>query len=144
MKLNNKGFSLIEIMLVIIIISVLVAMVAPSLSGRGEQARIAAARTDIEANLTTALDLYEIDSGRYPTTEQGLRALLEKPQSTPIPVNWNGSYLKKKKMPTDPWGQPYVYVAPGIQNKEDFDLSSYGPDGIKSEDDIVNWGSLEN
>ena len=95
--MNKKGFTLIEIMLVIIIIGVLVAMVVPNLAGRGEQARRMAAKADIESNLATALDLYELDSGRFPTTEQGLISLLEKPGSTPVPVNWSGPYLKKKK-----------------------------------------------
>lgn len=135
----KRGFTIIEIMLVVIIIGVLAAMVIPNLSGRGEQARIAAAQADIEANLTTALDLYELENGRYPTTEQGLQALIEAPTATPEPKNWNGPYLKKKQVPVDPWGQDYVYVSPGVHNEGDFDLSSLGPDGVESEDDIVNW-----
>ena len=145
-KEKIKGFTLIEIMLVIIIIGVLVAMVVPNFAGRGEQARRAAAKADIEANLATGLDLYELDNGHYPTTEQGLIALIEKPTSTPVPNNWNGPYLKKKKIPQDPWGRDYVYVSPGIHNTEDYDLYSYGPDGVEGHDDIVNWkdaGSLE-
>ncbi len=140
--MNRKGFTMIEVMLVVIIIGILAAMVVPNLSGRGEQARIAAAKTDIEANIMTALDLYELDNGSYPTSEQGLIALLQKPSSTPVPENWNGPYLKKKKIPVDPWGHQYMYVFPGIHNTEDFDLSSMGPDGVQSEDDIINWGEL--
>ncbi|MFH1360480.1 MAG: type II secretion system major pseudopilin GspG [Candidatus Omnitrophota bacterium] len=141
MRLNaTKGFTLIEIMLVVIIIGILVAMVVPNLAGRGEQARRAAARADIEVNLATALDLYELDNGRYPTTEQGLRAMLEEPSSPPVPMNWSGPYLKKKRIPKDPWGNEYVYVNPGIHNEEEFDLSSNGPDGVEGgDDDIVNW-----
>jgi len=135
----QKGFTIIEVMLVVIIIGIIAAMVIPNLSGRGEQARIAAATTDIEANVSTALDLYEIDSGKYPTTEQGLRALLTEPSSSPVPSAWNGPYLKKKRVPVDPWGNDYVYVAPGVHNTDEYDLSSYGPDGIESEDDITNW-----
>ena len=147
MKQRTKsGFTLIEIMLVIIIIGILVAMVVPNFAGRGEQARRAAARADIEANLSTGLDLYELDSGRYPTTEQGLNALIEKPASAPAPANWNGPYLKKKKIPLDPWGRAYAYVCPGVHNSEGYDLSSHGTDGIESQDDIANWkdtGSVE-
>jgi len=106
MYLNTKkAFTMIEIMLVVIIVGILAAMIIPNLSGRGRQARVAAARADIEANLTTALDLYELDNGRYPTTEQGLRALIRKPFSSPIPKNWNGPYLKKKKEPFRPVGE---------------------------------------
>jgi len=140
---NMRGFTLIEIMLVVIIIGILVAMVVPNMSGRSEQARITAAKTDIESNLSTALDLYESDNGRYPTTQQGLQSLLEKPTSAPIPANWNGPYLKKKKIPKDPWGNDYVYVAPGQHNKDEYDLSSKGPDGAESEDDVVNWGAAK-
>ena len=137
---NKRGFTLIEIMLVVIIIGILVAMVVPNFAGRGEQARRAAAQADIEANLAAALDLYELDNGRYPTTEQGLPALLQEPSSTPVPTNWSGPYLKKKKsLPQDPWNKPYVYLSPGIHNVDDYDLSSLGSDGVESQDDITNW-----
>lgn len=139
MTFKCKAFTLIEIMLVVIIIGILAAMVIPNMAGRGEQARVAAARADIDANLGTALDLYELDNGQYPTTEQGLNALLVKPFSSPMPTNWHGPYLKKKRIPVDPWGREYKYMAPGINNTEEFDLSSYGPDGVESQDDIVNW-----
>lgn len=136
---NKMGFSLIEILLVIVIIGVLAAMVVPNFAGQGEKARRAAAGADIEVNLATALDLYELDNGRYPTTEQGLVALIREPSSSPIPKNWGGSYLKKKKIPKDPWGAEYAYTCPGSNNSEDYDLSSLGADGIESEDDITNW-----
>jgi len=142
-KKNQIGFTMIEIMLVVIIIGILAAMVIPNLSGRGEQARVAASKADIEANIATALDLYELDNGRYPTTEQGLKALVEKPASSPVPENWNGPYLKKKKVPSDPWGRDYVYVSPGVHNQEEYDLSSAGSDGVESQDDIVNWIKAE-
>ncbi len=139
MKRKNKGFTLIEIMLVVIILGILVAMVVPNLAGRGEQAREAAASADIEANLSIALDLYELDNGKYPTSDQGLTALLVEPTTSPVPAHWNGPYLKKKKIPKDPWGANYVYVAPGINNTQEYDLSSLGSDGIESADDITNW-----
>ena len=136
----KKGFTLVEIMLVVIIIGILAAMVVPNLAGRGEQARRTAAKTDIEANLATALDLYELDNGRYPTTSQGLIALLEKPTTPPVSDNWNGPYLKKKKIPKDPWNREYVYIAPGAHNIDSYDLYSYGADGAEGgSDDVGNW-----
>ena len=137
--MHKKGFTLIEIMLVVIIIGVLVAMIVPNIAGRSEQARTTAARTDIESNLATALDLYQLDNGRYPSTEQGLDALMHQPGAAPAPPKWNGPYLKKKKMPKDPWGRDYVYAFPGTRNASGYDLSSLGPDGAESKDDIANW-----
>ena len=140
LKQRKGGFTLVEIMLVVIIIGILVAMVAPNLAGRGEQARRQVAKADIEVNLATALDLYELDNGRYPTTEQGLAALIAKPTSNPEPKNWSGPYLKKKQIPSDPWQRDYVYASPGIKNQESYDLSSYGPDGAENGgDDVTNW-----
>ena len=134
MKLDKKGFTLIELMLVEIIIGILVAMVVPRLAGRAEQARTAAAQADIEANISSALDLYELDNGSYPTTEEGMEALLVKPASA---INWMGPYLKKK--PLDPWGNPYVYKSPGTHSV-DYDLYSYGKNGVEGgDDDVTNW-----
>jgi len=138
-NMSCKAFTLIEIMLVVIIIAVLAAMVIPNLAGRGEQSRRMAASADIEANLSTVLDLYELDNGHFPTTEQGLKALITKPSTSPIPNNWAGPYLKKKKIPTDPWGREYKYVKPGTHNRESYDLYSLGSDGIESDDDVRNW-----
>jgi general secretion pathway protein G len=135
----RAGFTLIEIMLVVVIIAILAAMVGPRLSGRTKSAKITAATAEIEANITAALDLYELDNGQYPTTDQGLKALVQKPTSNPVPNNWNGPYLKKRQVPTDPWGNDYQYVSPGEKNEGDFDLFSLGPDGVESDDDIVNW-----
>lgn len=136
---KNHGFTLIEILLVVVIIGILVAMTVPNIANRGDQARVASTHTDIEANVATALDLYKLDNGRYPTTEQGLAALMSKPSSDPVPISWNGPYLKKRKIPHDAWGREYVYTCPGKQNTETYDLASLGPDGKESSDDIVNW-----
>ncbi len=130
----KKGFTLIELMLVVIIIGVLVAMVMPRLAGRSEQARIAAAKTDVTSGISVALDLFELDNGRYPKSEEGLNALLTNPGELD---NWKGPYLKKK--PIDPWGKEYNYKSPGEHNT-DYDLWSSGPDGASgSQDDVGNW-----
>lgn len=139
-KKTQHGFTLIEILLVVMIIGVLAALTIPNLVGKGVKAKISASRAEIETLLGTALDIYEMDNGRYPTTEQGLKALMAKPSLLPEPKNWSGPYLKKKKqIPKDPWGNDYVYASPGIHNKDSYDLSSLGPDGVTSGDDIVNW-----
>ncbi|NOX97527.1 MAG: type II secretion system major pseudopilin GspG [Nitrospirae bacterium] len=135
-KSDKKGFTFIELLLVIIIIGVLAAMAIPRFAGKSEEAKRAVARADVEANIAIALDLFELDNGRYPTTEEGLAALRTKPSEA---VNWNGPYLKKR-VPVDPWKHPYIYLSPGIHNPEDYDLYSYGPDGVEGGgDDIVNW-----
>ena len=132
------GFTLIELMLVIVIIGTLAALVVPQFTGRADQARSTAARADIMSNLPLALDLYELDNGDFPSSEQGLKALKEKPTMVPLPKNWHGPYLKKK--PTDPWGNPYTYVSPGSHNKDDYDIYSLGKDGVEGGgDDINNW-----
>ena len=131
---NYKGFTLIEIMLVVIIIGALVAMVMPRLAGRSEQARVAAARADINANIATGLKLYELDNGAYPSSEEGLDALLTKPASA---INWNGPYLERK--PIDPWGREYQYKCPGDHRPQGYDLYSLGRDGQESADDVTNW-----
>ena len=136
-RINKRGFTLIELMLVVIIISILSAMVGPRLVGRSREAKDAAAKADIESNISLALDMYELDNGMYPATEQGLHALVSKPSAAPAPSNWKGPYLKKKSK--DPWGNEYAYAFPGLHNKNDYDLYSYGADGIESQDDIVNW-----
>jgi general secretion pathway protein G len=130
----RRGFTLIELMLVVVIIGALVAMVMPRLTGRGEQARIAAAKADIQANIATALKLYELDNGEFPPTSDGLTALLTKPSSAP---DWKGPYLEKK--PVDPWGREYKYKSPGEHRTADYDLYSLGRDGVEGNDDVVNW-----
>lgn len=133
---QRQGFTLIEIMLVVIIIGALAMMVVPRLSGRSEQAKVAVAKADVEATLATALKLYELDNGNFPTTGQGLEALMKKPSSSPIPKNWNGPYIEKR--PIDPWGEPYEYQSPG-QSRSDYDLYSKGKDLESDDDDITNW-----
>ena len=113
------GFTLIEIMLVVIIIGALAAMVIPRFTGRSDQAKVAAAKADIDAHLATALKLYELDNGNFPITTQGLDALLHKPATNPIPTNWNGPYIERK--PIDPWGKSYIYISPG-DHRPDYDL----------------------
>ncbi|MCG2712993.1 MAG: type II secretion system major pseudopilin GspG [Candidatus Omnitrophica bacterium] len=136
--MKNKGFTLIELMLVVIIIGTLAALVIPRLAGRAEQARNTAVKADILSNIPLALDLYELDNGVFPSTQQGLDALVEKPTTQPLVKNWNGPYLKKK--PIDPWGNEYRYICPGINNIEDYDLFSIGKDGSEGgNDDIGNW-----
>ena len=132
---NEKGFTLIELMLVVIIIGALVAMVMPRLAGRSEQAKEGAAKADITANIATALKLYELDNGHYPgSNEGGLNALFSAPASA---TNWHGPYIEKK--PLDPWGREYKYVSPGSHRTYDYDLYSLGRDGQEGNDDIVNW-----
>ena len=135
------GFTLIELMLVIVIIGALAAMVVPRLAGRSEEARRSIAAADIKGNLSLALRLYEVDNGRYPSTEQGLKARLEKPTASPVPKNWKGPYLEQD--PSDPWQRPYAYKYPGSHPPRDYDLYSQGPDGIDSDDDITNWTKEE-
>lgn len=137
---SKRGFTLLELLLVIILISILAAVTIPRFVGRTEQAKIAAASADVKGNLAIALDLYELDNGLYPTTEQSLKALLKEPTSSPVARNWRGPYIKSSSSLRDPWGQPYLYVSPGIRNPHGYDLSSVGPDAVEgTEDDIVNW-----
>ena len=132
----RQGFTLVEIMLVVIIIGALSAMIIPRLTGRSDQAKASVAKSDIDAHLATALKLYELDNGGFPTTSQGLMALRTQPSSNPIPKNWNGPYIEKD--PTDPWGRPYVYASPG-DHRPDYDLYSKGKNESSEDDDIVNW-----
>lgn len=133
----ERGFTLIEVLLVMVILTVLAAVVVPKFTKRSEQARITAANTDI-ANLEVALDSFEVDIGRYPTTSEGLEALVEQP-SLSRPSSWKGPYIKRG-VPNDPWGNLYVYNMPGENNTAGYDLYSYGPDGQEGgSDDIDNW-----
>jgi general secretion pathway protein G len=133
---GRGGFTLIELLLVLVILSVLAAVVVPKFTRRSEQARITAARTDI-ANLEVALDAFEIDTGRFPTSQEGIGALVEEPSDV---TDWRGPYIKRG-VPKDPWGNPYVYQYPGDHNEDGYDLYSFGPDGQRGGDDIDNWSS---
>ncbi len=125
---RTRGFTLIELMVVIVILGILAGLVLPRFMGRTEEAKKTKARLQIE-NLESALKLYKLDNGAYPSTEQGLEALVQKPAAGLVPKNWReGGYLEKSKVPEDPWGRPYVYLSPGVKNK-DFDLKSLGADG---------------
>ncbi len=136
--MKRRGFTLIELMIVVVIIVALASMVVPRLSGRTEQAKKAVAKVDITSNIAMALKLYELDNGNFPTTEQGLNALVSAPSSAPVPGNWNGPYLES--IPSDPWGNPYRYKSPGNNNKATYDLYSTGKDGSEeTDDDIKNW-----
>jgi general secretion pathway protein G len=138
---RQRGFTLLEIIVVVFILSILVALVAPRIIGRTDDARIADTRLQIK-NFETALKLYRLDNGFYPDTQQGLDALVEKPTTGRIPSKYpSGGYLEKKKIPPDPWGNPYIYVCPGLHG--DFDIFSYGADrkegGEGKDADINNW-----
>jgi general secretion pathway protein G len=132
----RNGFTLIEIMVVVVIIGILAALVAPKIMGRPDEARVVAARQDV-ATIAQALKLYKLDNFDYPTSDQGLQALVTKPSVEPIPKNWKGDgYLDY--LPKDPWGHDYVYLRPG--KRGEIDLYSLGPDGqpgtADSNDDV--------
>jgi general secretion pathway protein G len=130
-----RAFTLIELLLVLVILATLAALVVPRFTKRSEQAKITAARTDI-ANVEVAIDAFEVDCGRFPATEEGLRPLLDQPSNAP---DWHGPYVKRG-MPKDPWGNPYMYRCPGQHNTNGYDLYSFGPDGQEGgADDIDNW-----
>lgn len=135
-RISSAGFTLIEILLVVVIIGILVGVAMPRLGGRVKQARVSATKADIN-NVGMALRLYEVDNGEYPSSLQGL---VTKPGNV---NNWRGPYLEKG-VPRDPWGNNYTYANPGQHNPHMYDLSSSGPDGVGSEDDINNWSVSEN
>ena len=134
-----RGFTLIEVMVVIVILGVLAALIVPKIMSRPDEARIAAARLDIAA-ISQALKLYKLDNMRYPSTEQGLQALIKKPATPPDAPNWKGNgYLER--LPKDPWGNPYQYLQPGLHSE--IDILSLGADGAPggegSDADIGSW-----
>ena len=137
MRRRQRGFTLIELMVVLAIIGVLAALIVPNVLGRADDARITAARTDV-GNLMQALKLYKLDNQRFPTAAQGLNALIAKPSTEPVPGNWK-PYLDK--LPNDPWGRPYQYMNPGI--KGEADVLSFGADGQAGGEgnnaDIGSW-----
>lgn len=140
-KLDDRGFTLIELMVVIVILGILAGLIVPRIMERPEEARRAKARMQIES-LETTLKLYKLDNGSYPTTEQGLQALVEPPSVGNLPRNWReGGYLEKGKVPKDPWGNDYIYLSPGTNGE--YDIISYGMDGELGgegkNEDITSW-----
>ncbi len=138
-RASQRGFTLIEIMVVVVIMGILAALVVPKLMGRADDARITAARQDI-STLMSALKLYKLDNHRYPTTEQGLQALIAKPTSGPTANGWkSGGYVDK--LPKDPWGGQYQYLSPGVRGE--IDVFSYGadgqPGGTGNDADVGSW-----
>jgi len=139
---DARGFTLIELMVVVVILGILAGLIIPKIMGKPEEAKRLKARMQVE-QLEQALKLYYLDNGEYPTTEQGLNSLVEKPATEPVPKRWKeGGYLEKKKIPADPWDNPFVYISPGVHDK-DFDLVSYGADreegGEGKYADIESW-----
>lgn len=137
MRKHVKGFSLIEIMVVVVILGILSAIIVPKVMNRPDEARRVKAIADIQA-IQSALDLYKLDNGQYPTTDQGLHALIEKPTQAPVPHHWH-AYLRN--LPMDPWDRPYLYLNPGEHSE--IDIFTYGADGQPSGDGansvIGNW-----
>jgi general secretion pathway protein G len=131
---RRHAFTLVEMLLVLVILAVLAAIVIPKFSGRSQQAKETAAKSDIHA-LEIALDAFEVDTGSYPTGNNGLNSLVDQPNGA---TNWKGPYVKT--IPNDPWGHPYVYTYPGKNNTRGYDIMSMGPDGrVSGDDDITNY-----
>lgn len=132
---DARGFTLIEIMIVVVILAILAGIIVPRIMGRPEEAKRTKAQVDIKG-IEGALNLYKLDTGIYPTTEQGLDALVTKPQIAPFPRKWkDGGYLAK--VPIDPWGRPYQYLSPGEHGN--FDVYSLGPDGDGKDAELQSW-----
>ena len=132
-KSKNQGFTLLEVMVVVVIIAIMAAAIGPALLGNIDKASISRAGTDIKS-IESMLELYKAENYAYPTTDQGLEALVSKPSGDPTPKNWR-KYMKKT--PIDPWKNPYKYLSPGSHG--DIDIYSFGPDGVQSEDDVGSW-----
>jgi general secretion pathway protein G len=136
-SIRINGFTLMEVMVVVVILGILAAMIVPKIMSRPEQAKMVKAKQDILA-IQSALDLYKLDSGSYPTTDQGLLALVSKPTSDPIPSNWKSDgYLQQ--LPKDPWGEPYQYLS----DNDNVKIFSYGPKGKDGNSTIGNWNADE-
>lgn len=138
---DHLGFTLIELMVVIVILGILAGLIVPRIMGRPEEAKQLKAKIQIES-LETALKLYKLDNGTYPGTEQGLIALTESSEVEPLPKKWRtGGYLEKGRLPKDPWGNDFIYLSPGVH--DDYDLISYGADGVPDGEgknkDINSW-----
>jgi general secretion pathway protein G len=140
-QVDDKGFSFLELMVVVVILGILATYIAPRYLNRTDDAKRVKAKIDIAA-LETSLKLYKLDNGYYPSTSQGLLALIEKPSTEPIPLNWKEKgYLDKSKIPKDPWNREYLYLSPGIH--DDYDIISHGADGTPGGEgknkDINSW-----
>lgn len=138
---GEAGFTLIELLVVLVIIGILAGYIGPKIMGHPEEAKKTKAALQIQA-FETALHMYKLDNGMYPSTEQGLQSLVAAPATGKLPAKWrDGGYLEKAKLPVDPWGNPFVYLSPGLNG--DFDLSSYGADGEAGGEgnakDVNNW-----
>ncbi|MDB4456202.1 type II secretion system major pseudopilin GspG [bacterium] len=139
---NQQGFSLIEVLVVVVIMGMLIGLIGPNVLGQVDRARVTTAKADI-ATLSQALDMYKLDNHFYPTTDQGLEALVKKPQASPSPKNWNSQgYLKGSELPLDPWDNDFVYLSPG-EGSEPYELMSLGADARVGGDgyssDISSW-----
>ncbi len=141
-KKDEQGYTLIEILAVLALLAFILTLVAPNVINNLQKGQISAAKAQISAS-ESVLNSYYLDNSTYPTTEQGLKALLEKPGIPPVPENWNGPYLEKKKMPQDPWGRELKYQSPGTHNPQSYDLYTLGKDntegGNGADADIGNW-----
>jgi general secretion pathway protein G len=143
LRARTRGFTLIEVMVVLVILGILATLVVPRIMSRPDEARIIAAKQDINS-LQQALKLYRLDNQAYPSTEQGLQSLVTKPATQPIPPNWKtGGYLER--LPKDPWGNDYQYLNPGVHTPNDVDVFSFGADGQAGGEgnnaDVGSWGS---
>lgn len=141
MKAKERGFTIIEIMVVVFIIGLLASIIVPNIIGRTDEARVVKAKQDI-ISLENALEMYRLDNGFYPSTDQGLKALVEKPTTEPMPSAWRqGGYIKK--LQNDPWGHPYQYLNPGVHGE--IDIFCFGKDGKEGGEgldaDIGNWNA---
>jgi general secretion pathway protein G len=140
-RMNCRGFTLIELMVVIVILGILAGLIVPRIMGRPEEAKQLKAKLTIEA-LETSLRLYKLDNGSYPTTEQGLEALVQTPDSGEVPKHYReGGYIEKGKVPLDPWDNEFVYLSPGVHGE--YDIISYGADGVPGGEgknkDVNSW-----
>ena len=139
---SGAGFTLLELMIVVVILGILATLLVPKIMHKPDEARVVKAKNDIKA-IEMALKMYKLDNGMYPTTEQGLKALIEKPEIEPIPKHWReGGYLETNEVPKDPWGNPYIYRSPGEEGRE-YEIISLGADGKEGgtgvNADIKSW-----